>query len=167
MHTALDADPSLLDQQEKNFVAKIREHGWFGTNVGADDEGPGFSYTTGFWLNLKFPEIIIFSLSGKVAHDTFWYIYKELKAGGAFEIGEPTDTIFESSQAVLLDVNTRHFPEFLGWSRWFYGSDSFKCLQLVWPDREGRFPWDPAAAEEFVRSQPCLTGGEWSSLRRH
>jgi hypothetical protein len=46
--TALDASPERLDQHEQKFVQRIREHGWLGTHVTPDDNGPGFSYTTGF-----------------------------------------------------------------------------------------------------------------------
>src|SRR5262245_1598505 len=63
MRTALDALTSQLDQHEQDFVAKIREFGWFGTNVFEDAEGPGFSYTTGFWVSLGVPEVIVFSLN--------------------------------------------------------------------------------------------------------
>jgi hypothetical protein len=94
MPTALDATPELLDQHEQNFVAKIREHGWFDTQVGGEGDRPGFSYTTGFWLKFKVPELIVFTLRPKVAHDTFWYIYRELEAGKRFAVGERTEEIF-------------------------------------------------------------------------
>jgi len=42
MITALDADPGLLDPSEQTFVGHIREHGWTGTSVNPDEEGPGF-----------------------------------------------------------------------------------------------------------------------------
>ena len=161
MATALDVNSTALTEHERNFVAKIREYGFVSTSVAADAEGPGFSYTTGFWLNVKFPEIITFTLANDVAHDTFWYMYKHLKDGGTFKISEPTRELFENSQSLLLQVNKGEYPEFLGWNRWFYGNDSFKCLQLVWPDREGRFPWDPGASAEFVRDQPDLTKRNW------
>jgi hypothetical protein len=66
--TALDAPPELLDKHEQNFVAKIREHGWFATNVGSADGRPPFSFTTGFWLKFRFPELILFTLKDDVAH---------------------------------------------------------------------------------------------------
>jgi hypothetical protein len=81
MFTALDADPKRLDQHEQTFVQRIREHGWVGTHVMPDDKGPGFSYTTGFWLKFSFPELILFSMSKENAQDTFWHIYRELEAG--------------------------------------------------------------------------------------
>lgn len=167
MLTALDADPSMLDEGEREFVAMIRKHGWANTTVPSDDEGPGFCFTTGFWLAFNFPEIITFSLPSEVAHDTFWYMHGELKAGRTFKVGEPTDAIFETTKAVLVEVSESQFPEYLGMNRWFYGGDNFKSLQLVWPDRGGRFPWHFDMSNEFINRQPDLTVGNWSGLRRH
>jgi hypothetical protein len=165
MPTALDAPPEMLDQHEQNFVAKVREHGWFDTQVGAEGDGPGFSYTTGFWLKFKFPELIVFALRPKTAHDTFWHIYRELEAGKRFAVGERTDEIFVNVQSVFLDVAPARYPSYLGWSHWFYGNDDFPCLQLVYPNATGHFPWSPGASEHDRRAQPDLTAGNWSGLR--
>jgi hypothetical protein len=140
MPTALDADPSRLDRHEQNFVENVRRHGWIGTHVAPDNERLGFSYTTGFWLKFKFPELILFSFKGKTAHDTFWYIYRELEAGRSFTLGQPTGEIFQSGPAALLPVAPEQYASHLGWNRWFYGNDDFQCLQLVWPDVSGDFP---------------------------
>jgi hypothetical protein len=165
MLTALDADPGRLDQHEQKFVQQIREHGWFGTHVGADDEGPGFCYTTGFWLRFRFPEVILFSMSRETAQDTFWHIYRELEAGRRLPVGEPTGEIFENAAAVLLPVALEQYEAHLGWSRWFYGNDSFECLQLVFPDRAGEFPWMSGSSADFRAAQPDLTAGNWFGLR--
>ncbi|HZO44722.1 MAG TPA: DUF4262 domain-containing protein [Xanthobacteraceae bacterium] len=167
MFTALDADPSKLDEQEQNFVSQIREHGWLGTSVFGDEAGPGFSYTTGFWLNLKFPEVITFSLRREIAHDTFWHIYRTLKGGDGLAIGTPIESIFESGGAALLPVSESRFKDHLGWSRWFYGGDAFRCVQLFWTDPNGFFPWQAGYSAEFIEAQPDLTEGKWSGLRQH
>jgi hypothetical protein len=167
MRTALDADPLQFDKHEQQFVEQIRKHGWFGTHVFGDDEGPGFSYTTGFWLKFKFPELIVFSLRREVAHDTFWHVCHELEAGRRFPIGEQTEVIFKNFPAVLLPISPQRYRSHLGWSRWFYGSDDFLCLQLVFPDASGHFPWSPRSSESFRAAQPDLTAGNWSGARYH
>jgi len=106
MFTALDAPPDRLDKHEQNFVEKIRSHGWFGTHVMPDSEGPGFIYTTGFWLKFGFPEVILFSMRQQTAQDTFWTIYQELDAGRRPPIGEPTDAIFQNAAAIFLPSAT-------------------------------------------------------------
>jgi Domain of unknown function (DUF4262) len=165
MRTALDADPAQLDRHEQNFVENVRKHGWFGTYVGADGDGPGFGYTTGIWLKFGFPELVVFSLSRQVAHNTFWYMYRGLEAGKHFAIGEPEDDIFKNVAAVLLPVSPQEYPAHLGWSRWFYGGDQFQCLQLVFPDPSGSFPWSDRASDSFRAGQPDLTAGNWFGLR--
>ena len=167
MRTALNADSLKLDEHERNFVEQIRERGWVGTHVAPDEEGPGFSYTTGFWLKLNYPELIVFSLPGNVAHDTFWHVYRGLAAGRRFPVGEPTEDIFQNCSAMLLPVSPRQYRPHLGWSRWFYGSDDFECLQLVFPDSRGHFPWSSRSLESFRTTQPDLTIGNWSGLRHH
>jgi len=167
MRTALDAAPSVLDEHETKFVACIREHGWFHTCVFQDESGPGFSYTTGFWLNVNFPELITFSLSQEIAHDTFWHIYRELKAGQSFAIRQPVENVFEQLKAAFLPVSQQRFKDHLGWSRWFYGGDGFECVQLVWPDRDEKFPWQPGYSVSLAKAQPDLTEGGWSGLQCH
>jgi Domain of unknown function (DUF4262) len=167
MRTALDADPAHLDRHEQNFVENIRKHGWFGTHVASDDDGPGFGYTTGFWLKFRFPELIVFSLSRRVAHDTFWYMYRRIEAGKHFAIGEPEDDIFQNVAAVLLPASPQEYQSHLGWSRWFYGGDEFQCLQLVFPDLNGYFPWSDRASDSFRASQPDSTKSNWFGRRGH
>ncbi len=165
MLTALDADPSRLDMHEQKFVANIREHGWFAIHVAADNEGPGFAYTTGLWLKFGHPELIVFSLSRQTAHDTFWHLYREIEAGQRFPMGAETRDIFKNVCAVLLPVAQRHYRDHLGWSRWFYGGDHFECLQLLYPDRDGHFPWSSDASVDSRTAQPDLTEGNWFGLR--
>jgi uncharacterized protein DUF4262 len=163
MRTALDAPDESLDVHEKKFVANIREHGWFRTNVLADGANAGFSYTTGFWLTLGFPDIIVFSLPSETAHAVFWDIFRDVRAGKTPPVGQPAD-LFANMEGFLFPVGLHHYAEHLGWSRWFYGSDDFPCLQLVWPDTKGVFPWQPGADEGVAKFQPDLTANGWGGV---
>ena len=161
MRTALDAATSKLDRHEQDFVAKIREFGWFSTNVFEDNEGPGFSYTTGFWVNLGVPEVILFFPDSKIAHDVLWDFYRDTEKGRRLPTGVRAPDIFANVDAFLFPVGRQHYAEYLGWSRWFYGGDEFPCVQLVWPDREGRFPWQDGVEESFKKLQPDISPEGW------
>lgn len=154
--TALDAPKSALDADERRFVEQIREKGWFHTGVTADDEGPGFSYTTGLWVNQGFPEILVFALRQETAHAVLQGIYEDIAAGKPPAVGAVTDTIFKNAPALLLPIAKSHYADYLGWSRWFYGNDNFPCLQLFWPDKAGLLPGQPGADEEMHALQPVL-----------
>lgn len=164
MRTALDADPERLDGHEQKFVANVREHGWFGTHVFGDDQGPEFTFTTGFWLTLGCPELIAFSLKRDTAHDIFWTFYRAMQDGTRYNIGSRVSDILTNLDIVLIPVDKGHYRKHLGWSRWFYAGDEFPCWQLVWPDRANRFPWDHAADPSFRDSQPDLSSGNWGGL---
>ncbi|MCG8685872.1 MAG: DUF4262 domain-containing protein [Desulfobacterales bacterium] len=156
MKTALDVDVDLLDDDEKGFVDNIRTHGWFGTHVFEDADGPGFSYTTGFWHRFEFPELILFSLPKEVSHEIFWNFFHELEAQKRFSENEPISEVLNGFDVMLRRVRTEHFPEYFGWTRWFYGGDKFEAYQVFFPDKSGRFPWTEEVPPEFSRLQPNL-----------
>lgn len=160
--TALDAPAEKLDDQEQRFVSVIREHGWFHTHVFGDEEGPGFDYTTGFQIGLGHPEIITFDMNKDVASTVLWDLYRSIGMGQEPAIGEPLHEL-TVLPLMLLPVSVDHYRDYLGWNRWFYGGDHFTCLQLVWTDREGLFPWQAGFdAGRFGARQPDLTAGNWA-----
>ncbi|WP_420145497.1 DUF4262 domain-containing protein [Sphingobium sp.] len=162
MRTALDRPNSALDDQEREFLADIRKHGWFNTRVFDDeDKLPDFSNSTGFFSSLGFPEIIVFSLSKETCHSILWDIFRDVQAGEKPPIGVRTTNLLGNAEAILLPVSKFQYHEHMGWSRWFYSGDDFPCLQLVWPDREGRFPWESHFDLKFKDSQPDLTDSRW------
>ena len=161
MLTALDASPDALDQGEQSFVAKIREHGWFRTSVLGDDEGPGFAYTTGLWVSANQPEVILFSMKDDIAHNVFWDLYRDAKSGKALSLGKRTEAVFGNLPAYAFPVANNHYRDLLGWSCWFYCGTDFPCLQIVWPDRAGRFPWESDFDVGFKADQPDLTERGW------
>jgi len=167
MRTALDADPAKLDDQEKAFVAAIRDHGWFGTHVGADEDQPSFSYTTGFQVSLRAPEILIHSLGFELAQNILWDVFRDLKAGKQLQLGQPISDVLGNHRACFFRVDRSHYAEHLGWSRWFYGGDAFECLQLVWPDRDDVFPWQDGFDAGMRGDQVDLTATGWINELRH
>src|SRR5262249_5342941 len=144
-----------------DFVKKVRQYGWHNTSVSADKDGPAFSYTTGFPLLTDVPEFMIFGLASETRHDILWDIYRDAEGGGCFVAGTRTPDILVNLDTFVMPVAKRHYREYLGWSRWFYGGDDFHCLQLIWPDRAGLFPWEEGFAREFAGAQPDLTENGW------
>jgi hypothetical protein len=159
--TALDMPHEELDQAEQNFVSQVREHGWFDTHVFADAEGPSFNYSTGFWITADHPEIIVFGLKREIAHGVLWGLYREAKNGSQLLPGARTERAFARLSAYVFRVSKRYYREFLGWGRFFYRGDDFPCLQIVWPDRQGIFPWEDGFDHAFEGHQPDLTELGW------
>ncbi|MCJ2184524.1 DUF4262 domain-containing protein [Novosphingobium sp. 1949] len=162
MLTALQAPTDLLDEPEKAFVDNVRQYGWTRTKILADEIGPGFSFTTGFWANVQQPELLIFSLKDEISHDVFWDLFRDGQKGEAIPVGVKTSAVFGNLPAYAFPVARRFYQEYLGWSGWFYGgSEEFPCLQIVWPDRSGIFPWEPEFDQEMIGDQTDLTEHGW------
>ena len=161
MNTALDVPLDRLDPNERKFVAAIREHGWFAIHVQEEEGLPGFSYTSGFWLRFGQPEIIVFALPRATIHDILWTRFRDLEAEVRPPQALPVPGVLGNLDAAFFPVAKRHHAEHLGWSRWFYGGDDFPCLQLVWPDRSNRFPWEPGFDPSMLASQPDLSEQGW------
>lgn len=165
MKTALDLDNSQLNAAELAFMSKVRKHGWVSTHVfDPDRQIPDFTYSTGFYAHTGFPEIIVFSLPEAVSRDILWDIYRDSRAGNAPMPLTKTAGIFGNQPAVFLPVKQAAYTKYLGFSRWFYDDNDFPCLQLVWPDREGLFPWENGFDVSFAEDQPDLTEVGWSEL---
>lgn len=163
MRTALDTPEAVLDEAESRFVASIRQHGWYRTEVSGDDEGPGFSYTTGFGVGTGQPELILFAVKSEIVHDVFWDLFRDAAAGRIIPLGLSSDGIFGHAAACTFPVAQRHHGEYLGWSNWFYGRTPFSCLQIVWADRSGVFPWQAGFDRSFEALQPDLTEHGWAA----
>ena len=110
MITTLDWPADQLDGAEQSFVAKIREHGWLRTAALAEEEKPGFSYTTGFFASTGQPELMIFSTADEVAHEMFWVLFRRAQAGQALPIGRRTNDFFSNlpAYARLYDALIEH-----------------------------------------------------------
>jgi hypothetical protein len=165
VRTALDFAPERLDDQERNFLDNVRQHGWFCTGVREDEEGAGFSYSTGFWLTFGAPEVILFGLQPDTAHAILWDVFRDLKSGRTLAPNCRLDDVFANLPACFVPVGLQHYADHLGWSRWFYRGDEFPCLQLVWPDRAGVFPWGERVDPHFARIQPDLSERGWGHLK--
>lgn len=158
--TVIDDPPADLQPYEINLIEGVRQHGWQTTSVGADTEGdPAFSYTIGFWLTLRLPEVIVFDFPPQLAHDVFGTMMRKAREGHRFVTGEPIEGILSNEIVYLLPVTRVASVQYLRSSDWFYRRAEFPVVQLVWADRAGRFPWENDFDKTLAVRQPDLSGG--------
>ncbi|MNL71313.1 hypothetical protein D3C87_1964450 [compost metagenome] len=53
-------------------------------------------------------------------------------------------------------VPQAQYRDYVGYARWYYEGNDFTLYQIVWPSRDGHFPWDTDAAAAYVAAQPLL-----------
>ncbi len=136
--------------------ADIATYGWHVVKVLEDDEGPGFAFTIGLYQRFEHPELIVFGLPPDTMHLMLNGAGEAVRAGQTYTAGRSYGDILEGYNCTFRPVPRRHYEAYLGYARWYYDGDGFPALQLIWPDREHRYPWT-APADAWIRTgQPVL-----------
>jgi Domain of unknown function (DUF4262) len=151
--TADNENNSRNDEQTKSDIEK------FGLSViiiEATDYLPSFAYSIGLWQKYKHPEIICFGLRTQTLHTIINDVADFVKNGQVIQAGKTYDNIFENSKSEFLNIDKRNLSDYFGTAIDFYNSQDFPALQLVWTDRNDKFPWEADFEEDFIYMQPLL-----------
>lgn len=141
------------DEQTKSDIEN------FGLSViiiEATDYLPSFAYSIGLWQKFNHPEIICFGLRTQTLHTIINDVADLIKNGQVIQAGKTYDNIFENSKTEFLNVDKRNLGDYFGTAIDFYNSKDFQALQLVWTDRNDKFPWEKGFEEDFIYKQPLL-----------
>ncbi|MEM9797916.1 MAG: DUF4262 domain-containing protein [Pseudomonadota bacterium] len=167
MKTAFELPERDYETGDADFLARIREHGWTATHVFGDGEGSGFTYTTGFYHSVGQPEFLYaLELKHDVANGLNWDIWRRIEADGSLPIGVPVDRLIRDPyRLIFLPMRRDAYKGYVNWSLWFYRGEDFPCLQAVFPDKAGLFPWESGYDPATGGDQPDLTDGNWAGRR--
>lgn len=122
-----------------------------------------FSYTVGLWHNFEQPEVIVFGLSEQVADELLEVLADQADEGKRCLAGSQDEGLLQGYPVRFFDVPKAAYAEFAERAVWAYAGAEFPVVQLVWPDKQGRWPWDAAAREGFRSGQPMLGKREASA----
>lgn len=124
---------------------------------GAQPDEPAFAYTIGLFHNYQHAELIVVGLRLELMHSMLNDVAERIKAGQTFEPGARIADVIEGFEVTLRQViEPKSFKEHVGYARWFYKGGAFPLFQLVWPDKQARFPQEPGTTEAFNQQQPLL-----------
>jgi hypothetical protein len=79
-----------------------------------------------------------------------------IRDGVTFSDGAQTESVLQGYPVAFRQVHGSWFRPLFGSARRFYGNWSFAMLQVVYPDRDGRFPWNDGCSATIRRQQPRL-----------
>jgi hypothetical protein len=150
--------PQMLgnDDGERKVIDDIAEYGWHCVGIHAEgDDGP-YAFTVGLFQTLGHPELLIYGLSQKTAHQILTIAANAAKAGRPLDMSASTDELLDGSECCFVEVPKSAYYEHVGYARWYYQGNDFPLYQIVWPSRDGHFPWHPDATPEFRTTQPVL-----------
>jgi hypothetical protein len=125
----------------------IGEHGWAVQGVFATPTTPSHSYTIGLARRFGHPELAFEGLPGDVAQTLLNDVALRVERGKVVEHGAVfTDLATMAVRAVRVEqglefgIESGRFP--IAWQVEAKELAAHGVIQLVYPDPEGRFPWD-------------------------
>lgn len=136
----------------------IEEHGWHIVMVYRQEGGASFLYTAGLWKTYRHPELVLFSPapdpSGMVG--PLRGLVERVQKGEAFEAGKSYDAVFGTHRGAVRQVRPVWMVPHLGITAGAYSSFDFPAVQVFWPDKGGKFPWEPDSDPDYSYLQPLL-----------
>jgi hypothetical protein len=150
--------PKPEGEADETIFHNIRQHGCHIVGILRDEQGPQYAFSVGLFANYGHAEIVIFGLRSDTALTVINDIRDRAASGHKFAAGDVCDDILEGHKVCFCEVPLPAYDCYLGTAIWFYAKSPrpFPCLQMVWPDRYGRFPWDPGCVPEVKADQPLL-----------
>lgn len=151
--------PSPDSEYDQKLLSDVSSIGWHHVHVQAERGTPGFAFSLGFYANYNHPEIIVFGLPPQIAQQLL-NIAAVAVAGAKIRYAtyKPYDDLAEGMKVAFVPVARQHYPTYLGYAGWFYESTGpgFPVLQMVWPDKQGRLPWESGYDISYAKFQPML-----------
>ena len=150
---------TITDEHEEFIRRSVEDPGWAIQLIPAGDreEEPAFAYTVGLYRSFRHPEIIVLGLDHSVMGRLLNICGDRIKAGETLPVDEAISEMLDNYPIKLRPVRDHaSYEEHLGYAIWFYNGPEFPVLQLVWPDKKGRFPGEKGAAKSVSKLQPLL-----------
>ena len=142
----------LLEQTKAN----IAKYGLQVIMVNSSSYSPSFAYSIGLFETYRQPEVICFGLPGKLGHEIINDVADLIKDGENIKTYSNYYNIFKDSKARFLPVNKGSINDYFGAALNYYDKTEFSAIQLVWTDRNDKFPWEDNFEEKFIYDQPLL-----------
>lgn len=146
------------DEHDQKLLSDIERVGWHVIHINEDEQGPGYTFSVGFYYTFQQPEILIMGLRQEVAHELLKIAVVQMAGGKTYQPFDRVSQFAESYDCAFAPIEMQHYRDYLGYAVWFYRSlpKPFPAMQLVWPDKDGRFPWEANYDERFLNLQKPL-----------
>lgn len=155
-----------LDAAEQKLIDDVAQYGWQVMKVASrtdEPELPPFAYTIGLTASFGWPELLCYGLKPDVMAVLLNSAVDELRCRSQPPAeGVVLHDVAEGFECRLTAVADHNRAGHLGFAIWFAryrGEDpaDIKCFQMVWPDRNGVFPFEAGCSEGVKEMQPLLS----------
>jgi hypothetical protein len=156
-------DRDRMDNFELRTIVHISEYGWSVVLEHGDDGGPGWAYTIGLWHSHRAPELGMFGGDVYEMEAILNTLGRQAAEGDPPADGDRRPDVVRGQTAAFRTVDPRWYKAMFKGALSFYRRPPLPFLQVVWPNPEGLFPWQPGTELPFRHSQPWL----WLAPTQH
>jgi len=119
---------------------------------------PTHGHTLGLCETHAHPELLLVGLPAHLVDEFLRHAAALVAAGRRFEHGQVATGVFPGAPAAVRRVGEQHYQDYLTDALAHYGTPEFAALQILFPDRDGRYPWEAGADLRMRLCQPVLDG---------
>jgi len=154
-----------LEPDERKLVENVRHYDCHIVAVTGGDM-PSWYYSVGLFEKFGHPEVVIFGLKQTLAHSMINDLAARIREGERFESGAAAEGLLAGDfQCVFRTMADGWRDLLIGYATWFYRGDDFPVVQCLWPDMEGRAPWDSDFNPDYAELQPLLYNSDRGEAR--
>ena len=150
--------PKPEDKSDEKLIKDVIDHRCHIVAIPAGTQGPEYSFSIGLFAQFEHPELVIFGIDRSIAGTAINDVCGLIEQGRRFNHGDSSDEIFAGVHVVFLSVDPSFYPYYLGTALWFYKylPNPFPVLQMVWADKQQKFPWESGYDIRCQSLQPLL-----------
>src|SRR5207244_259056 len=145
-------DGKSADTVRREMLARIARYDYTMVSVReqrARDGGwvaPGFVYSVGLWRFHRVPELIVVGAPARHGVELVQKYAGLVKSGKRYGPGGPYGGFVAGAGVMLELVAPGFYAEWFASAFDFYPTGDFPAVQLLWPDRDGVWPWESSWA---------------------
>ena len=145
---------------EEEITEIVKKHGWYAASI--YDNQPPFLYSIGLMQTFNHPEFILFGLEPKYAHALISELVRDIRAGKSFTQPDKTAVSVDGNEhrigmrPVHPTQHELHLGFAMGYCRYIGQTDELRAMQVFWPDRYGKFPFESGCNLDVYQLQPRL-----------
>ncbi len=135
--------------------ADIESQSWVVLKIEGDRD-TAFAYSVGLHKSFGHPELVVYGLPDETMQELINDVGERIEAGAVFADGDRSGDFLEGYDVAFRAVPSHQLQPRFSWLRDYYARDDVPVLQIVYPDKRRKWPWDAAAGDGFRSSQPVL-----------
>ncbi|MFJ4889060.1 MULTISPECIES: DUF4262 domain-containing protein [unclassified Streptomyces] len=160
----------VSEERDSRIAKSVADFGWHVMGVAGGDAPSDWGYSIGLWHTLRSPEVSVFGLPSQTAMRVANAAGAAIRDGNPLEPDQRRGDVLNGYDVAVRPVHPSWYHDFFGAGIDFYQTPPLPIMQLFWPDKDGRFPWEEGADERCRMGQPLLwiakdeTTGPWTEI---